>query len=542
MKIILVHNKGFHWIRKGNSFAAGVFFDRNGVFCDGENLLSCFNTINDPGTFRNFIEGINGILTVILQKKNYTYIFCDKSRYIPLYYSVIKNNLIISDEPGELLKLSEEPKLNSIARASFLGSGYVIGNMTLVESIKQVQAGEYIVFSNDAICESGIVFSFRTRNENFENTGYAELWKLSTRKIDNAFNRLIRSLQGRTAVIPLSGGYDSRLIAACLRKNGYKKAICFTYGKRENPETEISERTAKNLGYPWYFIEYTPELIHDYICSEEFNQYYTYASRMVSMFYMQEYFATQYLKSNHIVPDDSVFLPGHSGDLLGGSQLVKIIPETQAYSSIAAEIFSSKFILNKISEEERNQLIKFIDNQVKAKDNSGHEYGNHAPYSIYEDWDIKEKIAKFNINSSHVFGYFGYEVRFPFWDNELVDFYRDIPFKYRAYKRLFNDILREAYFKPMGVHYKRERNPTVFQIRKQVLKNRLKKFIPEKLINRFNYDTDYFNYKDITAYMVEQAINKGENINTNVRYYNAIIAQWYLLQLEHMINAQTNKK
>ena len=48
---------------------------------------------------------------------------------------------------------------------------------------------------------------------------------------------------------------------------------------------------------------------------------YPYVSGLSSMFFMQEYFAVKYLKESHIIPDDSVFIPGFSGDVLAGSHL-----------------------------------------------------------------------------------------------------------------------------------------------------------------------------------------------------------------------------
>jgi len=72
----------------------------------------------------------------------------------------------------------------------------------------------------------------------------------------NVFSRLIESVQGRTIVIPLSGGYDSRSSAAILKKLGYGNVICFTYGRPESFEVQTSEKVAKDLGYKWCFINY----------------------------------------------------------------------------------------------------------------------------------------------------------------------------------------------------------------------------------------------------------------------------------------------
>jgi asparagine synthase (glutamine-hydrolysing) len=125
-------------------------------------------------------------------------------------------------------------------------------------------------------------------------------------------------LAGRTAVIPLSGGFDSRLIAVLMKKLNYENVICFTYGRKTN-EVEISQSVASKLGFKWYFVDYDAI---DYIGFTKDEQFLTYAfeySGAYSMVYLQEYFAVKYLKENNLIPEDSVFLPGHSGDYLGGS-------------------------------------------------------------------------------------------------------------------------------------------------------------------------------------------------------------------------------
>ena len=64
---------------------------------------------------------------------------------------------------------------------------------------------------------------------------------------NNATKKMIKYLNGRQAVIPLSGGNDSRLIAYYLTKNNYKNVVAYTYGSKENSEIEISRRVAEFL-------------------------------------------------------------------------------------------------------------------------------------------------------------------------------------------------------------------------------------------------------------------------------------------------------
>lgn len=534
MEIFLNHNKGFKWYFNKNIYAKGSFF-KDDQFIEADNLLNYFQDVTTPEQFIQKIHYVNGLLSVVVLYQDYTFVFSDKSRFFTIFYATSESQIYLSDEPLKLLKFTSNPEINESAASSFLGSGYVIGNNTLINGIKQVQAGEFLIFKNNHIVNSGNIFSYSTKPTNLLNGNAEALKELCIKTFDNAIKRLVTNLNGRTALVPLSGGFDSRLIASALKKNEYKDVICFTYGKKENKEVKVSERVAKKLGYPWCFVEYTPERIKGYLDSNEFKEYYPYASRTVSMFYFQEYFATKYLKDNSIVPNNAVFLPGHSGDLLGGSQLIKVIPENISHSKIASDILYKKFNLNRLSYKEKRSLTGEIKDKL-VTDNK--EYFDYLNYSIYEDWDIKEKIAKFNINSSQVFSFFGHQVYFLFWDNELIHFFKDLPYLYKKFKKLYNEVVTEEYFKPLGVYFNEGMINSSVKIKKQVFKDRLKKFLPYSLNLLFNKVPDRFNYKLITSYLIKDAKKKGCLINTKVKYYNAIIVQWYLNELKLLLKSK----
>ena len=73
----------------------------------------------------------------------------------------------------------------------------------------------------------------------------------------NILQKIIDSADGRVIVVPLSGGYDSRLVASGFAYLGYKNVKCFSYGQKNNFESLISKKVAKKLGYDWKFIKLT---------------------------------------------------------------------------------------------------------------------------------------------------------------------------------------------------------------------------------------------------------------------------------------------
>ena len=129
---------------------------------------------------------------------------------------------------------------------------------------------------------------------------------------------MIKYSNGRQAVIPLSGGNDSRLIAYYLVKNGYKNVIAYTYGSKENSEIEISKRVAEFLKIERYFVEYKHKSMQKKFNNKNlYKKMADYCGRGVCNPHIQEWEAISSLLQEKIITKDSVVLPGFTGDLLG---------------------------------------------------------------------------------------------------------------------------------------------------------------------------------------------------------------------------------
>ncbi len=62
-------------------------------------------------------------------------------------------------------------------------------------------------------------------------------------------------------------------------------------------------------------------------------------------------------------------------------------------------------------------------------------------WSVYEDWDLKEKLSKFIVNSCNIYAWFGYEYRLPFYDVAFQEFFRDVPYEFKLNKKLYDTFL-----------------------------------------------------------------------------------------------------
>jgi len=528
--INLILNKGFHWFSNENISVKGCFFDNENNFYEKEKLLNYFANIRTFEGFYKKISSTNGIFTVIVKSENLLMIANDTSRIFPLFYSFQNNTLHLSDDITFLKNKLRKTELSEHAITEFYGAAYTLANKTLLKDIFQTQSNEYLIFENDTLIKQSFFFSYSTKKIN--STPYVNLKNEAIQVFEESFNRLIISLNNRPVILPLSGGYDSRLIAVMLKKHNYKNVTCFTFGKKNNFETHNSKKTAAALNYKWVFIEYSKELITGFIDTECFKEYLHYAGKYSSMPFLQEYFAVKYLKENNLIAENSIFIPGHSGDLLGGSQFIKVIPENLKSSKIPSLILKKKFFYNSISGYEKLRIKNTIKTSLTLFNS---EYQQHIPSSVFEDFDIKEKLSKFIFNSTSIFNFFGFEQRFPYWDKKMLSFFKTVPFKYKKMKFLYDDILKNHYFKPLGVNFEKEIQSSLLTIYLQKLKNRIKPLVPGFFRKQVLSKNDWKNYKDITDEMILSVKKNNLPKGSKIKKYNEIIIRWYILYLKGLI-------
>jgi len=254
------------------------------------------------------------------------------------------------------------------------------------------------------------------------------------------FERLIRSLDGRTAVIPLSGGLDSRLVAVWLKRLNYPHVVCFSYGSSGNSDSTVSKAVAEYLGFPWIFLEHTRQKWYDAFQSEERREFYPYAANLCSMPHIQDWEAVRELRKQGLIPEDAVFIPGHSGDFLEGSHLPHAWQGQRVISDreLCAAVYHRHYNLWPWQRNAPQYAAQFRKDIAKTIDILPTMSVAEA-VSSFEEWDWKERQAKFIVNSVRVYEYFGYEWRLPLWDTELMEFWSQVPTELRFGRKLYLD-------------------------------------------------------------------------------------------------------
>lgn len=528
IKIQLDGNHGFEWIKSENAYVKGYGFDSNGIFYTGEKLLNYFNDFRDKKEFINKLEEINGSFAVVIIKNHNVYLAVDRVRSIPLYYSMKGEKILVSDNAQWIKEQLNVVEINSISLLEFQLTGYTVGDSTLFKEIKQVQAGECTSIKIQEEKNIANDSYYTHLHCNYLDNDKEELYQLLDNISENIFRRLVTSVNNRTIVVPLSGGYDSRYIVAMLKKMNYKNVICYTYGRPDSHEVRISRQVAEKLGFEWHYIEYDTETWERF-SDEDMKEYLKFSHNFSSLPHIQDFFAVEYLTKNEIIPKNSILVPGYCGDLLGGSYLIneeKLNSIDSTQESLAEYIFKTHFNLFKYNGKDSNEIIDNISNVIKQfniKD-------KHDLVSINEHFFTCHKVAKFVVNSLRVYEYWGYEWRMPLWDNELIEFWYKVPNFYRVNNELYNDFLFRNIFDIYDISILKEKpKPSIIVNIKHIIPKPVEKIIIY-VINKylFRKKRNFNGFNELAEKLAKDIRNNRfiENIYIN-QNFNHVYAVWF---------------
>ena len=259
------------------------------------------------------------------------------------------------------------------------------------------------------------------------------------------FRRLLASVGGRPIVVPLSGGYDSRLIGVSLRDLGVRDVVCYSYGSADNWEAKMSQELARYLGFRWEFVPYSPHRWRAWTATERFGEYFRAAGNLTSVPHIQDWPAVCELQRQRKIAPDSVFVPGHSGDFLAGSHIppqFMASPMVRRHEFFAA-LYRAHYSLWDWPEGTDAKLRNAFDGRIEAVIGRIGDCSAARAADLFEQWDLRERQAKFICNSVRVYEYFGYEWRLPLFDHELMDFWARIPVEQRVGRRLYFEFARD---------------------------------------------------------------------------------------------------
>lgn len=424
-----------HFFFKGNAYLGSQLVSL-------PSLAAQIASLKNVDSLTDFLNQLNGFFSWVERSPEGIRASVDHVRSMPLFYASSQQKLIISDSADWIRDQVGEHVMDPVAYEEFLLAGYVTGSDTLFPNVKQLQAGEYLAAKIGGghkieLTSYRYYRFFHNEPEQFEE---ASLRKELNDVAEKSIKRLIKYADGRPIVVPLSGGYDSRLIVTLLKKFDYKNVLTFTYGIPGNREANYSQKTARSLGFKWVFEKYDANLWRRAWRTNEAETYRKIASNHTSLPHIQDWLAIKQLVHRKEIKSDSIIVPGHSGDFVAGSH----IPPSAFTKKTFQEIELVQALVNKHLRNTPQSEIKFLKadllrGRIMERIGAGFDGSSVQFANLFEMWDWQERQSKYIVNSCRVYDQFGLAWWLPLWDLEFIKFWERVPLILRENRKWYQD-------------------------------------------------------------------------------------------------------
>jgi asparagine synthase (glutamine-hydrolysing) len=449
MSDVSIHLDDREWVSRDGTAVRGAAF-RDGAVLDAAGLVDLVSSTESLEAFRAAIRSLNGYFAVIHRVEDAVYAAVDRHQTTPLYYGWADGERHVGADARAIREALGERSREPLAETEFLLTGYVTGGETLYPDLRQVQAGELVAVGDDHDPATA------DRYYRYQPTGDAEagedaLLERLDQALVNAFERLIAYADGRTIVVPLSGGYDSRLVVLMLDRLGYDDLIAFSYGKSWDPETTVSRRIAREIGIQWESVEYTTDRWHDWFHSPERERYYeeTFGYGALPGWTNLAWPAVWELRRQGTIPDDAVFAPGHTA--VSPSEH---FPDGVRDGGRVGQERVARFLKNanyKLWDWDDDALDDVLEERV-LREVATDSFARPADAArATAEWYWQERHAKFIAADCEVYDFWDYDWWLPLWDTELTECWQSIPLEHREDKQLYRTYVDRSYADHTGV-------------------------------------------------------------------------------------------
>ncbi len=413
-----------------------------------------FKEISSFDDIKDFFSGISVGFSGIILSENKVQIFSDPACSIPLFYCIDKQRLLLTDN---VLRISSYGKKRSSLEelSLFLMSGYMQGNQTLFDNIHTLVPGEVVSFfkkDKNIDNQASLYFSPVSNEVGLDPLDLSVFIQQTKDLFLELFQKLYPFLKNRKIIVPLSGGYDSRLVLCYLKELGLENVLCYTYDSENSFDTLISKKVAKVLGYPWVFIPYNNQIWQEIYSSGDFLSWYNAVFNYTSIPHLQDFPALWEMNKNKTYDfKDSVFMTGHSGDIFGGSlyepkyKTLNFKTTLNKQPSFIAEVlFEHLYWHWRMDSGIRRKVKKVVIEKVREASASFASHHSVAAFMEHWRWVNKSKYLMISMKN-----YQFYEGAFinVFWNQKIVEHFFSLPWQNRFKDNFFHKFVFSVFEK-----------------------------------------------------------------------------------------------
>ncbi|MFW9844859.1 MAG: asparagine synthase-related protein [Candidatus Thorarchaeota archaeon] len=453
------------------------FLFKGSFWTDQEGFAIASTRSSNHSEMKDCLREINAIFSLIRITDQGKSLEFANDRYgfksIFYYWNSQSDHFAVSDSylsiEQELLSIGLQP--NDVAISEFLLFNFPLDGKTFIKDLHRLQMGSIGFYSNGKL---SIEQYWTSSSISSVVTDIEEAVQTIEDLLNKATSIIVSNHKDADFALGLSGGMDSRLVAAKFIEHGVKP-ICYVYGNRKADSFRVASEVAKQLDLKLVLVEIDP-LFYENVCKDAI-----YVSPMINLL------TSWPIASMESMPKYDVLLTGFNGDNMFGSHIRSeslSIPQGNIDSTIEQILAKygqngtideiQEIIIPSVAKQIRNNLQQFV---VDSK--------SIDTWRIIEEFNFSNRQLAF-IKSDFMFQSSASKWVSPFMYPPLVDYLNNIDISLRLDLRLFRKYMNAFY--PELYRIRTERNPTATGT--NILKKRFLKVIQlfERLIGT-NYLT-----------------------------------------------------
>lgn len=399
------------------------------------------------------LAAIDGRFALVLEGEGWAVGAVDRIRSAPLLYAAAKDGRARLGMHGP--RVAAAAGIDAVdpdgALALAMG-GFTIGDATLYRGLRQLRPGEAVLVRDGRPAETAFYAQWRPWREDDPDPA-----TLPRRLSDATFRVVERTLAaagGREIVVPLSAGYDSRVLVAVLKVLGAANVRCFAYGPPGSSEVETSRAVAARLGYPWRHVPVSPGGVRRGFAGATFPRFMDYADSGCATPFVQDLFVLEALLADGWLPRDALMVNGQSGDFVSGNHVPEAInalaldgtapraadARAPLFAALQRKHFSLWDTLRRPADVARIDAL--LEAQLAAT-SAPPPTAAHAP-ALFEHLEFVDRQSKYTIAGQRAYEFFGLAWSLPLWDDPYLDFWEAVPRAARRGQTLYRTVLRES--------------------------------------------------------------------------------------------------
>lgn len=350
---------------------------------------------------------------IFLKNKNSHILFNNHTASKKIFYFEHEHFFIFSTDLYTLCQKLEEKKikrtLNPEAAYLLLTSGFMHENLTLVDQVYQLRAGEYLEVNNYKI-KSGFYFHLNNIGVNTDKKN--DIIDNLDIKFRHAINFEFSQdkLNQFTGITTLSGGLDSRMTAMIAYKNNFKNQIFINFSEKGYADDIIASWISKDLNVKLDKYSLTAnglKAIEDVVKVNDGLNLYSGSGHSFEAI------------RNYKISNVGFIHTGMIGDAVLGSFLTS---KSETKPTLQSGLYSTK-LFRKV----KPTLEKYITN-----------YKNEEVYKFYNR-------AFLGANNGFLFFDLIGESSSPFLESDFLSYAYSIPLEYKYKERIYIDWIKSKH-------------------------------------------------------------------------------------------------